>query len=120
MQRPDWKVAGAAGLLAGLTIGGFSFVSGTGTVDRMVRSIELRGDGATATGTPGIIIGGPSDGPDAGVPEPIVSPAPDSATASLDSPVVVAPPIVTEKATPKPTPRPVLDSDDSDSADSSD
>ncbi len=41
MRHPNWKVAGAAGLAAGLTVGGFSLVAAS-SVERAVRTVEVR------------------------------------------------------------------------------
>ena len=41
MKKPNWRVAGAAGLAAGLTIGGFSLVSAS-DVGRAVQAVEAR------------------------------------------------------------------------------
>jgi hypothetical protein len=40
MPHLDWKVAGAAGLAAGITVGGFSLVSASG-IDRAVNTVAL-------------------------------------------------------------------------------
>jgi hypothetical protein len=129
MKRPDWKIAGAAGLLAGLTVGGFSFVSASGT-DRAVRTIEL--EEGTGAASPALRwIDESSDS--AQVVEPRSSAAVPTATPagtdsvdsaeSTSSPDVVARPIVEErtatpkpKATQKPAPAPVATPADSDSA----
>jgi len=129
MKRPDWKIAGAAGLLAGMTVGGFSFVSASGA-DRAVRTIEL--DGNTAAATPALRwIDESSDSaqlvePRSSAAAPTATPVPTDSVDSADStnsPDVVSRPIVEErKSTPKPTatqkpaPAPIVSSADSDSA----
>jgi hypothetical protein len=40
MPHLDWRVAGAAGLAAGITVGGFSLVSASG-VDRAINTVEI-------------------------------------------------------------------------------
>ena len=133
MKRPDWKIAGAAGLLAGLTVGGFSFVSASGT-DRAVRTIEL--EERTGAASPALRwIDESSDSaqmvePRSSAAAPTATPAgTDSVDSpeSTSSPDVVSRPIVEERtatskpsATQKPAPAPVTASDsaDSDSADS--
>ena len=40
MPHLDWRVAGAAGLAAGLTVGGFSLVSASG-VDQAINTVEI-------------------------------------------------------------------------------
>jgi len=132
MQRPDWKIAGAAGLLAGLTVGGFTFVSASGA-DRAVRTIELD-EAAGAAASPALRwIDESSDSPQTfdAASSPFgpaaTSDATDSAVSvdSTDSPDVVAKPIVEEraatakpKAKPKPAKAPAPAPADSDSSDS--
>jgi hypothetical protein len=41
MKKPNWRVAGAAGLAAGLTVGGFSMVSAS-SLERAVQTVEVR------------------------------------------------------------------------------
>ena len=41
MRHPNWRVAGAAGLAAGLTVGGFSLVSAS-SLERAVQTVEVR------------------------------------------------------------------------------
>ena len=48
MRHPDWRVAGAAGLAAGLTVGGFTLVAGS-SVDRAVQVVEFRESRAAPT-----------------------------------------------------------------------
>jgi hypothetical protein len=116
MTRPDWRVAGATGLLAGIAIGGFTLTAGA-PVDRAIRAIELQEavalPGGPATSSPII---------DRAAERTLASPAPaapsgdDELTASVASPAVVAPPIVSERSTPIVE----LDSDDAESADEAD
>jgi hypothetical protein len=109
MPRPDWRVAGAAGLLAGLSIGGFSLVSASPPATT-VAPIELRRSDPSLP---------PAASPGVTVPAPSISPVPSDSAVSPESPEVVVPPVISERATPgrtlRPVPVPVVDSD-SDSA----
>lgn len=101
MDRPDWRITGAAGLLAGLTIGGFSLVSVAGA-EPTVAPIVLRT--ADPTAAP------PGGSPRVSFPaSPTQTPIVIDPVASIDSPDVVAPPVISERRTPAPTP--VVDGD---------
>lgn len=112
MARPDWRVAGATGLVIGLTIGGFSLVSAS-PPGPAVAPITLRSSDPSLP---------PDASPGVTFPLPGISPAPADSAVSPASPDVVAPPVISERATPRPTPRPtpVVDSDSVASAASSD
>ena len=117
MTRPDWRIAGAAGLLAGLTVGGFSIVAGS-SLDRAVAAIELRDTGEVPVSS---AVPSPDVGADRGAPRTPVPPGGnDPATASVASPEIVTAPIVTERATPRPPTVSDLDTDDAGSVDSVD
>ena len=112
MARPDWRVAGATGLVIGLTIGGFSLVSAS-PPGPAVAPNHLRFNHPPLP---------PHPSPGELSPLPGLSPAPADPAVSPASPDVVAPPVISERATPRPTPRPtpVVDSDSVASAASSD
>ena len=134
MNRRSWTVIGAAGLMTGATIGGFSLVTAT-AADRAVRGIELQHLDPTVAGSANPWADGSVDSA-TGLPKPILTiptPAADSvdSIASVDSsPEVIARPIVRETVKPTVNVRPAADSSASvasvtsaasaDSADSSD
>jgi len=108
MGRPDWRVAGAAGLLVGVTIGGFSLASAS-SVDRAVDAIELRD--AAGVGLPAATPRVGVEGAPSYSPGPPSTPPPSTPAPSARSPEVIVPPVITERATtatPRPTPRPTL------------
>jgi len=120
MGRPDWRVAGATGLLVGVTIGGFSLASAS-SVDRAVDAIELRDTGGAARPpeTPRVDTG--SAAPASPLLPPTASPGPVAPDGR--SPEVIVPPVIVERAStptprPTPTPVPVADSDSVASVDS--
>jgi hypothetical protein len=122
MGRPDWRVAGAAGLLVGVTIGGFSLASAS-SVDRAVDAIELRDAGGAVrpSATPRTDVA--SVPPASPAPPPAASP--ETPAPADGTPEVVLPPVIIERAstpTPRPTPAPVpvTDSDSDASVDSDD
>jgi hypothetical protein len=134
MQRLSWTAIGAAGLVAGASVAGFTMVTAAAG-ERAVRGIELRDVVDPATGEPRAQWTDGSVDSVTGLPTPRVTitqpatAAPTDSDASVDSsPEVVTKPVVTAKpkatATPKPkaTVQPAAtDSADSpDSADSSD
>ena len=92
MKHIDWKVAGAAGLAAGLTVGGFSFVSAS-SVERAVRTVEIREGQAAPRTDPMLLV----------LSRATAAPAHALDSVSGDQPEVVAPSVVS--ATPKPTPK---------------
>ena len=136
MQRPDWKIAGAAGLAIGVTIGGFSLVS-AGGLDRAVRNIEIQGERVQATDGGLMLVDDisssraepaappppPSDPLSASASDGVASPdSTHSVSASLDSPEATA---AARTAAPAPsssadTSASVASIDSVDSADSSD
>jgi len=132
MNRMTWTAIGAAGLMAGTTVGGFALVTAT-AADRAVRPIELRDVVDPATGEPrGQLADGSVDSA-TGLPKPIVTITPNPAAAPTDavdsadaSPEVVSKPVVEETAKPKATakPKPTVArpaaADSADSADSAD
>jgi Pyruvate/2-oxoacid:ferredoxin oxidoreductase delta subunit len=100
MKHPNWRVAGAAGLAAGLTVGGFSLVSAS-SVERAVQAVEFRESRAAPTADPVLLV---------------VAKATTTTTHSLDpasqdkppvapTPVVLHEPEATPKATHTATPK---------------
>jgi hypothetical protein len=100
MKHLDWRVAGAAGLAAGLTVGGFSLVSAS-SVDRAVRTVELREIQATPTADPMLLVVARATIAPTHVPDP-TSPAKPTVTSRPSS---SEEPHATPAATPHATPQ---------------
>lgn len=81
MQRPDWKIAGAAGLTIGLTVGGFSLVS-AGGLDRAARNIEIQGERVSASPGALMLVDDVSASPSASARPTATDSVMDSATVS--------------------------------------
>ncbi len=98
MKHPNWRVAGAAGLAAGLTVGGFSLVSAS-SVERAVQTVELReSQAAPAADSMRLVVARATTAP-----AHYLAPAsPDKPTVA-PTPVVLHEPAATPKATPKAT-----------------
>jgi hypothetical protein len=112
MQRLNWTAVGAAGLLAGASVAGFTLVTASAG-ERAVRGIELQDVVDPATGEPRATWADGSVESATGLPTPrvTISPAPsatptDSVASPEASPEVVTKPVVRETAKPKATPRP--------------
>ena len=112
MNRMTWTAIGAAGLMAGTTIGGFALVTAS-AADHAVRPIELQDVVNPATGKPrSQLVDGSVDSA-TGLPTPLVTITPIPAAAPTDavvsadaSPEVVARPVVMETVKPKATAEP--------------
>ena len=100
MRHPNWKVAGAAGLAAGLTVGGFSLVAAS-SVERAVQAVEVRESHASPA----------ADSVRLAIARATTAPTHSLDPASPDKPTVTTPSVVSHepaaspKATPAPTPK---------------
>lgn len=107
MSRPDWRISGTAGALAGVVIAGFALVLPPRPAPA-VAPIALDAAPSAPTLTDGVI-GSPMPGTVAPATTPGVwpgsTPAPSPAT-TAPGPVVVLPPVIDARATPAPL-RPV-------------
>jgi hypothetical protein len=101
VRKPSWRVAGAAGLAAGLTVGGFSLVSASG-LERAVQAVESReGQAAPAADTMVLTWARATTAP-----ERSVYPASPEKPELTAPPVVAVEPTAHPTATPHPTPHP--------------